>query len=50
MTGLAKAISRATSIHVDVEILKTLVMFSAVGLTVSFMCLSYGVDLSPGLF
>jgi hypothetical protein len=50
MTGLADAISRATGIHLDAETLKTIVMFSAVGLTVSFMCLSYGIDLSPGLF
>ncbi len=36
--------------RVDVETLKTIVMFCAVGLTVSLMLASYGLDLSPGLF
>jgi hypothetical protein len=34
----------------DTEYLKTIVMFCAVGLTVSLMVASYGVDLSPGFF
>jgi hypothetical protein len=34
----------------DIEILKTVVMFCAVGLTVSMMVASYGLDLSPGFF
>jgi hypothetical protein len=34
----------------DVEILKTVLMFCAVGLTVSMMVASYGLDLSPGFF
>jgi hypothetical protein len=50
MTLVAKAISRTTGIEVDVETLKTVVMFCAVGLTVSMMCASYGLDLSPGFF
>ena len=50
MATIAKAIFQATGIDVDVEILKTIVMFSAVGLTVSLMCASYGLDLSPGFF
>jgi hypothetical protein len=33
-----------------VETLKTIAMFCAVGLTVSLMLASYGVDLSPGFF
>jgi hypothetical protein len=50
MTALAKSISRVIGVDVDVEILKTIVMLSAVGLTVSLMCASYGLDLSPGFF
>jgi hypothetical protein len=50
MVALAKSISRATGVDVDVEILKTVVMFSAVGLTALLMCASYGLDLSPGFF
>ena len=50
MTAFAKSISRATGFHIDFEILKTVVMFSALGLTVLLMCASYGLDLSPGLF
>jgi hypothetical protein len=50
MTIIAKAIARTTGIEVDVETLKTILMFCAVGLTVSMMCASYGLDLSPGFF
>jgi len=50
MTALAKSIGRVVGVEVDVEILKTLVIFSAIGLTVSLMYLSYGIDLSPGFF
>jgi len=50
MAAIAKALSRASGTDVDVETIKTLVMFCGVGLTVSMMVASYGVDLSPGLF
>jgi hypothetical protein len=50
MEALAKSITHVTGVDVDIEILKTVVMFSAVGLTVSLMCASYGLDLSPGFF
>ncbi len=33
-----------------IETLKTIAMFCAVGLTVSLLLASYGVDLSPGFF
>ena len=48
MTVLTNAVSRATG--TDTETLKTLFMFCAVGLTVSLMVASYGVDLSWGFF
>jgi hypothetical protein len=50
MTVIAKAIARTTGIEVDIETLETILMFCAVGLTVSMMCASYGLDLSPGFF
>jgi hypothetical protein len=50
MAAIAKTLSRISGTHVDIETLKTIVMFCAVGLTVSFMCASYGLDLSAGFF
>jgi hypothetical protein len=50
MTVVASAISRATGTNVDVEALRTVVMFCGVGLTVSLLLASYGIDLSPGFF
>jgi hypothetical protein len=50
MESIAKAISHSTGVDINVETLKTIVMFCAVGLTVSLMCASYGLDLSPGFF
>ena len=50
MATIARVLSRASRTDVDVETIKTLVMFCGVGLTVSMMLVSYGVDLSPGFF
>jgi hypothetical protein len=50
MVTIARLLSRASGTEVDVESLKTIVMFCAVGLTVSLMMASYGLDLSPGFF
>jgi hypothetical protein len=50
MTALAKALSRFSGTSIDVETLKTIIMFCGVGLTVSLMCMSYGLDLSAGFF
>jgi hypothetical protein len=50
MVTIARLLSRASGTDVDVETIKTLVMFCGVGLTVSMMVASYGVDLSPGFF
>jgi hypothetical protein len=47
---IAKTISRISGVELDSETLKTIIMFCGIGLTVSLMCLSYGIDLSPGLF
>jgi hypothetical protein len=50
MAAIAKALSRATGTDVDVEILKTILTFCSVGLFVSFLMASYGLDLIAGAF
>jgi len=45
--GLASATATAS---VFIETLKTIAMFCGVGLTVSLLLASYGLDLSPGFF
>jgi hypothetical protein len=48
--ALARALSRAFRTDVDVETLKTVVIFCGVGLLVSLLFASYGLDLSAGFF
>jgi hypothetical protein len=48
MTVIARIVSSASGTSVDAETLRTVFMFCAVGLTVSLLAASYGVDLSPG--
>ena len=50
MTRLAYALSQATGADIAAEGLKTVIMFCAVGMTVSLMVISYGIDLSWGFF
>ena len=50
MAAIARVLSRASGTRVDVETVKTILMFGAVGLTVSLLLATYGLDLSPGLF
>ena len=50
MATVARVLSRASGTDVDVETLKTLVMFCGVGLFVSLLFASYGLDLSAGFF
>ena len=50
MAAIARVLSRATGTDVDVEIVKTLAMFCGVGLFVSLLMASYGLDLSEGFF
>jgi hypothetical protein len=45
---IAKILSRTSGINLDIGTLKTIIMFCAIGLTVSLMCLLHGIDLSPG--
>jgi hypothetical protein len=49
MTALVRAISHA-GIQINVEPLKTIAMFCGVGLFVTLLFVSYGIDLSPGFF
>jgi ribose/xylose/arabinose/galactoside ABC-type transport system permease subunit len=50
MTAIAPAFSRVIITINDSEILKQLVLLCAVGLFVSLLMLTYGLDLSPGFF
>jgi hypothetical protein len=50
MATIGRVLSRASGTDVDVETIKTLVMFCGGGLTVSMVLASYGVDLSAGFF
>jgi hypothetical protein len=52
MAAIAKVLSQAfpATTSADVEILKTIAIFCGVGLAVSLIVASYGIDLSPGLF
>jgi hypothetical protein len=50
MAAIARVLSRVSGTPVDVEILKTIVMFCGVGLFVSLLLATYGLDLSAGFF
>jgi hypothetical protein len=53
MTALVQALSRpftTTTSNAETTTLKVIGIFSGTGLVVSLMCLSYGLDLSPGFF
>jgi hypothetical protein len=50
MTAIAQALSRAIITINENEVLKQLALLSAAGLFVFLLMLTYGVDLSPGLF
>jgi hypothetical protein len=51
MTAFVQALSRLTRTDVDIESLKTVIIFCGVGLLVSLLVIEiYGPDLSPGFF
>jgi hypothetical protein len=50
MAALVRTLSRAFGTDLGVETLKIIVIFCGLGLLVSLMVASYGVDLSPGFF
>jgi hypothetical protein len=48
--AIARMLSRASGTQIDIETLKTVVMFCGVGLALSLLLAAYGLDLSPGFF
>ena len=49
MAALAKVLFRA-GVSIEIETLKTILIFCGVGLFVSLLFATYGLDLSPGFF
>lgn len=51
MAALAKLLSDLSGIDINVDTLKTLLIFSGLGLLISLACaMVYGLDLSSGFF
>jgi hypothetical protein len=50
MAAIAKVLSRVSGTEVDVETLRIIAMFCGVGLLLSLLLVSYGLDLSSGFF
>jgi hypothetical protein len=50
VTAIAHALSRAFQSAGDFDALKQIALFCGAGLLVTLICLSYGLDLSPGFF
>jgi hypothetical protein len=50
MTAIARVVSSACRKRVDVETLRSVLLFCGAGLTVSLLAASFGLDLSAGFF
>jgi hypothetical protein len=50
MTAIVQTLVRSLHLANEIEVLKQIIMFSAAGLLVSLLAMTYGVDLSPGFF
>jgi hypothetical protein len=50
VTAIAQALSRAVQSAGEFDTLKLIAIFCGIGLLVSLASLSYGLDLTPGLF
>jgi Na+/H+ antiporter NhaA len=50
MTTVAKLSRAYPEAEVEVEMLKTIVIFCGIGLTVSLFLISFGLDITPGFF
>jgi len=50
MAAIAHALSRAFQSAGESDALKEIALFCGAGLLVALVCMTYGVDLSPGLF
>jgi hypothetical protein len=50
MTAITRALSRAFITVAEIDTLKQILLFCLAGLFVSVLLMTYGIDLSPGLF
>jgi hypothetical protein len=50
MAAIARVLSRLSGTELEVETLKTIAIFCGVGLLVSLLFATYGLDLSVGFF
>jgi hypothetical protein len=50
MTAIARVLSRVSGQEVATDTLKTIALFCGVGLLVSLLFATYGLDLSAGFF
>jgi ribose/xylose/arabinose/galactoside ABC-type transport system permease subunit len=50
MTAITRALSRAFITVSEIDTLKQILLFCLAGLFVSVLLMTYGIDLSPGLF
>jgi hypothetical protein len=50
MSAIAHALSRTFRSAAEYDDLTQIALFSGAGLLVTLLCLSYGLDLSPGFF
>lgn len=50
MAALARVLSRATGIEIDVDTLRPILIFCGAGLLFSLLMMNCGLDLNPGLF
>jgi len=50
MTAIARIISRAPAIEREVEAIEALIVFCGIGLSVSLLLASCGIEFSAGLF
>ena len=51
MAAIARALGRAfPGVDIEVETLKTIAMFCGIGLVVSLLLATWGLDMSPGFF
>jgi ribose/xylose/arabinose/galactoside ABC-type transport system permease subunit len=51
MAAIARALARKfPSTDLEVEVFKQIALFCCAGLLVTFLLMSYGLDLSPGFF
>ena len=50
MTALVQALSRLSGVETETDSFTIVALFCGVGLLVSLMVATYGLDLSPGFF